>query len=182
LIGTVGHEELRAGCDGVMFNTASVVSRDIQRALQPKDRNMSAFSRFSVLGATALALLVSAPVLAADVEISIRNVRSADGHIMVALYADEAAYTAQRQTMGSMLPATLGEVKAVFAGLPEGRYGIAVFHDIDGDEKLGTNVLGYPTEPFGFGNDPEVRFSRPAFNATAIAVSGSPTSTTVTLK
>ena len=61
---------------------------------------------------------------------------------MVALYADEAAYTAQRQTMGSMLPATAGEVRAVFAGLPEGRYGIAVFHDIDGDEKLGTNLLG----------------------------------------
>ena len=82
---------------------------------------------------------------------------------MVALYADEAAYTAARQTMGSMLPATAGEVRAVFAGLPDGRYGIAVFHDIDGDEKLGTNLLGYPTEPFGFGNDAEVRFSRPAF-------------------
>lgn len=154
----------------------------MQRSLQPKDRNMSAFSRFSVLGAAALALLVSAPALAADVEITIRNVRSADGRIMVALYADEAAYTAQRQTMGSMLPAKAGEVRAVFVGVPEGRYGIAVFHDIDSDEKLGTNLLGYPTEPFGFGNDAEVRFSRPAFSATAIAVSDAPTRTAVTLK
>jgi uncharacterized protein (DUF2141 family) len=182
LIGSVGHEELRAGCDGVMFNTAPDVSRDMQRSLQPKDRNMPAFSPFSLLGAAALALLFSVPVLAADVEITIRNVQSANGHIMVALYADESAYTAQRQTMGSMLPASAGEVRAVFVGLPEGRYGVAAFHDIDGDEKLGTNLLGYPTEPFGFGNDAEVRFSRPAFNATAIAVSGSPTSTTLTLK
>jgi uncharacterized protein (DUF2141 family) len=81
-----------------------------------------------------------------------------------------------------MLPATAGEVKAVFAGLPEGRYAIAVFHDTDGDEKLGTNLLGYPTEPFGFGNDAEVRFSRPAFSATAIAVSDAPTRTAITLK
>src|SRR4051812_20948458 len=109
---------------------------------------MSAFSPFSVLGAAALALLVSAPALAADIEIAIRNVRSVDGRVMVALYADESAYKAERQTMGSMLPATAGEMKAVFVGLPEGRYGIAVFHDIDGDEKLGANVLGYPTEPF----------------------------------
>jgi uncharacterized protein (DUF2141 family) len=165
-----------------MFNTAPAVSRDMQRSLQSKDRNMSAFSRISVLGAAALVLLFSVPVLAADVEITIRNVRSADGRIMVALYADEAAYTAERQTMGSMLPATAGEVRAVFAGLPEGRYGIAVFHDIDSDEKLGTNVLGYPTEPFGFGNDAEVRFSRPAFSATAIMVSGAATRTVVTLK
>jgi uncharacterized protein (DUF2141 family) len=70
----------------------------------------------------------------------------------------------------------------VFAGLPDGRYGIAVFHDIDGDEKLGVNLLGYPTEPFGFGNDAEVRFSRPSFDAAAIAVSGASTRTVVTLK
>ena len=73
-------------------------------------------------------------------------------------------------------------LRAVFVGVPEGRYGIAVFHDIDSDEKLGTNLLGYPTEPFGFGNDAEVRFSRPAFSATAIAVSDAPTRTVVTLK
>jgi uncharacterized protein (DUF2141 family) len=91
-----------------MFNTASVVSRDMQRSMQPKDRNMSPFSRFSALGAAALALLVSAPVLAADVEITIRNVRSADGRIMVALYADEAAYTAGRQTMGACCPPRRG--------------------------------------------------------------------------
>jgi uncharacterized protein (DUF2141 family) len=154
----------------------------MQRSLQPKDQNMSTFSRFSVLGAAALALLVSLPAQAADVEITIRNVHGAAGRIMVALYADEGAYKAERQTMGSMLPATPGEVKAVFVGLPEGRYGIAVFHDIDGDEKLNTNLLGYPTEPFGFGNDAEVRLSRPAFGETAITVSGAPTHATVTLK
>ena len=143
---------------------------------------MPTCSRFSASGVAALTLLFSVPVLAADVEITIRNVRNADGHIMVALYADESAYTAEHQTMGSMLPATAGEVRAVFVGLPEGRYGIAVFHDIDSDEKLGTSVLGYPTEPFGFGNDAEVRFSRPAFSATAITVSSAATRTAVTLK
>jgi uncharacterized protein (DUF2141 family) len=148
--------------------------------MQPKDRNMSVFSRTLILGA-ALSFLAGVPALAADVEITIRNVRSAEGRIMVALYADDDAYAAQRQTLGSMLPARTGEVRAVFAGLPDGRYGIAVFHDIDGDEKLGANLLGYPTEPFGFGNDAEVRFSRPAFDAAAIAVSGASTRTIVTL-
>ena len=143
---------------------------------------MSVFSRNLILGAAALSLLAGMPALAADAEITIRNVQSAEGRIMVALYADEAAYAAQRQTLGSMLPARTGEVRAVFAGLPDGRYGIAVFHDIDGDEKLGANLLGYPTEPFGFGNDAEVRFSRPAFGETAVSVSGAPTRTTVTLK
>jgi uncharacterized protein (DUF2141 family) len=172
-----------------MFNTRPVVSRDMQNPLQPllqpKGQNMSVLSRSFALGSAALALLISipaVPAMAADVEITIRHVGSAAGRIMVALYADEDAYKAERRTMGSMLPATPGEVKAVFVGLPEGRYGIAVFHDIDGDEKLNTNLLGYPTEPFGFGNDAEVRFSRPAFGETAVSVSGAPTRTTVTLK
>jgi uncharacterized protein (DUF2141 family) len=154
----------------------------MQRSMQPKDRNMPVFSRALILGAAALSLLAGVPALAADVEITIRDVQGSDGRIMVALYADEAAYAAQRQTMGSMLPAATGEVRAVFAGLPDGRYGIAVFHDIDGDEKLAANLLGYPTEPFGFGNDAEVRFSRPSFDAAAITVSGASTRTIVTLK
>src|SRR4051812_4000835 len=88
---------------------------------------MTVSSSLSALSAAVLALLVGTPALAADIEIAIRNVRSAEGRIMIALYADQGAYEAQRQTAGSMLPATVGEVKAVFAGLPEGRYGIAVF-------------------------------------------------------
>ena len=150
--------------------------------MQPKDLNMSVFSRTLILGTAALSFLASVPALAADVEITIRNVRSAEGRIMVALYADEAAYAAPRQTMGSMLPARTGEVRAVFAGLPDGRYGIAVFHDIDGDEKLGANLLGYPTEPFASATTRRSGSTRPAFDAAAIAVSGASTRTIVTLK
>lgn len=151
--------------------------------------------RFTRAAALPLSVVLSAATIgaapaarAADIEITVRNVRGAQGHVMVALYADEAAYAAGRQTAGCMLPAAAGTgeaggaVRAVFAGLPEGRYGIAVYHDLDGDGKLDTNLLGIPTEPFGFGNDAPVRLSRPGFAETAVTLSAEPVSTTVTLR
>jgi uncharacterized protein (DUF2141 family) len=73
-------------------------------------------------------------------------------------------------------------MRTVFTDVPEGRYAIAAYHDLDDDAKLGRNLLGIPTEPFGFGNDAEVRFSQPGFEATSITVSGALTRTVVTLR
>ncbi|UEM20572.1 DUF2141 domain-containing protein [Skermanella mucosa] len=153
---------------------------------RPANLPLAALPLAVLLGAFAIGAAPAAR--AADIEITIRNVRDGQGHIMVALYADEAGYDARRQSAGCMLPAAGGagesgrEVKAVFVGLPEGRYGIAVYHDLDGDGKLGTNLLGIPTEPFGFGNDAPVRLSRPGFAETAVTLSAVPASTSVTLR
>ena len=60
---------------------------------------MSISTRRLRKGAAALAILIplsAQPALAGDVEITVRNVRAVGGHVMVALYADEAAYLAGR--------------------------------------------------------------------------------------
>jgi len=82
-----------------------------------------------------------------------------------------------------LLP-TLGVVAglSLLSAVPERRYAIAAYHDLDDDAKLGRNLLGIPTEPFGFGNDAEVRFRAPGFEATSITVSGGLTRTFVALR
>lgn len=39
---------------------------------------------------------------------------------------------------------------------------IRLFQDLDGDGELDKNVFGLPTEPFGFSNDPVIRFGPPS--------------------
>ncbi len=39
---------------------------------------------------------------------------------------------------------------------------IRLFQDLDGDGELDKNALGMPTEPFGFSNDPVIRFGPPS--------------------
>jgi hypothetical protein len=51
-----------------------------------------------------------------------------------------------------------------------GIYAIRLFLDINNNQKLDTNLFGKPTEPFGFSNNPKVRFKMPAFNKISFLV------------
>ena len=62
-----------------------------------------------------------------------------------------------------------------------GRYGIKLFHDVDGDGVMATNIMGFPTEPFGFSNNAPVRMGPPDFAAAAFAVGPNGAAQTITL-
>jgi len=47
--------------------------------------------------------------------------------------------------------------------LPTGQYGIAIYHDENGDGKLNKNFVGYPSEPFGFSNNPQILARAPSW-------------------
>jgi len=55
--------------------------------------------------------------------------------------------------------------------VPPGRYGIAVIHDENANQKLDRNFLGIPKEGFGFANNPRVLLSAPSFQAASAEVS-----------
>lgn len=59
--------------------------------------------------------------------------------------------------------------------LQPGRYAIAVLHDLNGDREANRNVLGMPTEGFGFSRNPKIGFKAPRFEEAAIAVKGKQT-------
>jgi uncharacterized protein (DUF2141 family) len=54
--------------------------------------------------------------------------------------------------------------------VPPGKYGIAVIHDENVNQKLDRNFLGIPKEGFGFANNPRVLLSAPSFQAASTQV------------
>src|SRR5579875_2911301 len=54
--------------------------------------------------------------------------------------------------------------------VPPGRYGVAVIHDENANQKLDRNFLGIPKEGFGFANNPRVLLSAPSFQAASTDV------------
>ncbi|MFZ0630287.1 MAG: DUF2141 domain-containing protein [Acidobacteriaceae bacterium] len=54
--------------------------------------------------------------------------------------------------------------------MPPGRYGVAVIHDENENQKLDRNFLGIPKEGFGFANNPRVLLSAPSFQAASTQV------------
>jgi uncharacterized protein (DUF2141 family) len=54
--------------------------------------------------------------------------------------------------------------------VPPGKYGVAVIHDENENQKLDRNFLGIPKEGFGFANNPRVLLSAPSFLAASTEV------------
>ncbi len=64
-----------------------------------------------------------------------------------------------------------GDVVTLTLTVPNpGRYGIRLFHDVDGNGELNANIMGIPTEPFGFSNNAPPRFGPPSFEAAAFDI------------
>ena len=59
--------------------------------------------------------------------------------------------------------AAQGSVSITTKELTPGRYAIALFHDVDGNQKLTTNMLGIPKEGYAFSNDASNFFGVPSF-------------------
>jgi uncharacterized protein (DUF2141 family) len=133
------------------------------------------------LAAALLAALGVASAAAAELRVTVRGLESVEGDVKVGLYATPEAFDKRERTFGELVPAKAGEVVVVFRDLPPGRYGVAAIHDLNGNGKLDTNLLGFPTEPYGFGNDAKINFAPPAFDDMAVTVGTSLTETKVDL-
>lgn len=129
----------------------------------------------AILTAAALALFASS-ANAADLTVRVEDVRSAQGSIMVAVY-DSADGFLKRPARAARAAAAAGVVDLVIKDLPAGEYGIALFHDANGNGKMDSNPMGIPSEDHAFSNNArgtmgppkfeQVKFSLPAGGATA---------------
>jgi uncharacterized protein (DUF2141 family) len=138
---------------------------------------------FAVLfSALPSAMLWAGGAAAAELRVTVRGVKSVEGDVKVGLYATPKAFDERRKTFGASSPARLGEVVVVFNDLPPGRYGLAVLNDLNSNGEMDNNLLGFPQEPFGFGNDAKINLAPPAFADMTVAVGNGVTETVVKLR
>ena len=118
-----------------------------------------------------LGLLAAAPAAAADLEVRLEGLRSADGMVRAALFRDDGRFPDGDAVAGATVsPAAPGTLRIVFADLPPGDYAVAAYHDADGDGELDRTLLGLPTEGHGFSNDARGFMGPPGFAAAAVTV------------
>ncbi len=122
------------------------------------------FSKTAVLAVLACA---AAPATGAaqepiPVRVEIAGVEARTGYIRAALYSDGG----WEQRPVHTVTVAVGEGAPVLElqAPGEGRYAIRLFHDVDGDGELDSNLMGFPTEPYGTSNDAPPRFGPPAFD------------------
>jgi len=130
----------------------------------------ASLSRPAVRALCAAALLAPLGALAADLSLSVADGPAADATLYVALYDSAAGFAGSQSLASQTVPMRAGAARLVFPGLAPGRYAVRAFADENGNGKLDTNLLGMPTERYGFSNDAKGNRGAPDFEAAAIGV------------
>ena len=131
-------------------------------------------SRIRMAAAAMAALLVSASGKAEQASgliIDISGLSPTSGSVMIGVYDSADAWDDGQAVGGARAEVDGGQVRAVVSDLPPGRYGIKLYHDVNGNGELDTNLMGMPTEPYAFSNNALGRFGPPSWDAAVFELS-----------
>lgn len=106
------------------------------------------------------------------------------GNIHVAVFQNETTFKKKSDGVFEKVLSYSGGAKYELEvpALAYGRYAVAVFQDLNGNGRLDANTLGIPTEPYGFSNNPKVKWSAPTFAETAVSLKSPSVSLTIAMK
>ncbi len=120
--------------------------------------------RIAIRWLVATTSLFTASVFAAELEVTVRGIESEEGQLMIAVVNSEAAFNGETPAVLSLLIAPQGDTITFSTdALPEGDYGIRVMHDENGNGDMDSNMVGMPTEPWGFSNNAMGNFGPPGW-------------------
>jgi uncharacterized protein (DUF2141 family) len=134
-----------------------------------------------VLATTAVFFGMSAAAQAVDLRVEVVNAKSDKGTILGAVYGSEAAWLKDGQQLQGAMDTAKEKAVLVYRNLPAGSYAISVFHDENGNGKLDKNVVGFPTERYGFSRDAKGNMAPPAFTDAVVDLQAD-TTITITLR
>ncbi len=121
----------------------------------------------------ALAAAAALPARAAEgcATVEVRNVRPQQGFLMVAAYLDAEAFEKKKPAAQLRLPAGDAVMNLEVCGLSGPQVALTLFQDLDSDGKMGRNLLGMPTEPWGASGSPGA--FGPSWETGKVALDGS---------
>ena len=93
------------------------------------------------------------PTPAGCTTVEVQNVRPQAGFLMLAAYADAASY-GKKPVASLRLAAADAVMRFPLCGLVGDSVALQLFQDLDTDGKMGANLVGMPTEPWGSSGSP----------------------------
>lgn len=105
---------------------------------------------------------------ALDVELTTTAKRK--GVIRLAVFDSASALKAEKPVSGQVLPLTktAAPLERLLTNLPEGKFAIAAYHDLNNNGKLDRNAFGIPSEPYAFSGQPASKWRAPKWEEVAI--------------
>ncbi len=121
------------------------------------------------------ALFLSNSVMAQQIAFNIKGVNSNNGKLYVQLFSGEQAYNSENPVAATIVKAKIGDSRITFNDVDPGEYALRFYHDENDNGELETNLLGLPTEGYGFSNDAKPNFGPVSYQAIKFTVTAQDT-------
>ena len=118
------------------------------------------------------------------IHVKILSIGNSTGAVACALFESPAGFPTEflhSATNIMMIKIKDAQARCDFEDIPPGTYALAVVHDENMNGKLDTNLLGVPTEGYGFSNDAKAFLSAPSFSAASFSYDGRNVDMTISL-
>ena len=118
------------------------------------------------------------------IHVKILNIRNSTGTVACALFESPVGFPAEflrSATNVMVIKIRKTQARCDFEDIPPGKYAMAVIHDEDMNGKLETNLLGIPTEGYGFSNDAKSMIGVPSFSDASFQYDGQNVDLTMSL-
>lgn len=127
------------------------------------------------------ALLFSLPTIvgAATIDVHVTNTAGGKGNVNVAV-CDRERFLKQCPYTGRV-PARDGETVVTIKGVPPGTWAVLAYQDENSNGELDRNLIGIPSENYGFSRDARRRFGPPSFEDAAMPIRDDTATATVRL-
>jgi uncharacterized protein (DUF2141 family) len=135
---------------------------------------------FVNLSAVAFAQSSSCP----GIHVKVLNIRNSTGTVDCSLFDSPEGFPHEvlrsaRKVMVMKVRDT--QARCDFEDIPPGTYALVAIHDENMNGKLDTNLLGIPTEGYGFSNDVKALLGAPSFSAASFQYNGETLDLTISL-
>ena len=105
-----------------------------------------------------------------NISVEVTDIRSNEGTILVGLFDSKKNFL-KTPLKGKKVKAQKGSIKVVFEEVSIGNYTVSVIHDKNNNNKLDTNFIGIPNEPYGISKDGKNMFGPPSYQKAVFEVS-----------
>lgn len=115
--------------------------------------------------------------------VQVDNIKEIKGEILLGVYKKRRNFRKIEKVYKYAIE-EVSENKSVLTieDLPYGKYAVVIFQDFNGNREFDYNLLGLPKEPFGFGNNFEVKSRAPKFREVLIKHSAEETQLKILLQ
>jgi uncharacterized protein (DUF2141 family) len=100
-----------------------------------------------------------------SIHVRFHGMKSDQGVVRIALFNATTPFPSDKPFKGYVAFITNGEASIEMNNIPYGEYAIAAFHDENNNEKLDRNIVGIPTEGYGFSNNARGILGPPSFES-----------------